>query len=80
LNTYKITEALGNQGFFFLAFLSVDGLEVLIINSYRQFTETNMLKNLFDFSKRRSGKDAVIFYVFYVGCFVILSIALGVEV
>jgi hypothetical protein len=39
-----------------------------------------MLKNLFDFSKRRSGKDAVIFYVFYVGCFVILSIALGMEV
>jgi hypothetical protein len=39
-----------------------------------------MLKNLFDFSKRRTGKDAVIFYVFYVGCFVLLSIALGAEV
>lgn len=39
-----------------------------------------MLKNLFDFSKRRTGKDAVIFYIFYVGCFVILSIALGGEI
>jgi hypothetical protein len=39
-----------------------------------------MLKDLFDFSKRRSGKDAVIFYVFYVGCFVLVSVALGFEV
>jgi hypothetical protein len=39
-----------------------------------------MLKNLFDFSKRRTGKDAVIFYVFYVGCFVLLTIALGGDV
>lgn len=39
-----------------------------------------MLKDLFDFSKRRTGKDAVLFYVFYVGCFVVLSIALGGEI
>lgn len=39
-----------------------------------------MLKDLFDFSKQRSGKDAVIFYVFYVGCFVILTIALGGDI
>ncbi len=39
-----------------------------------------MLKNLFDFSKQRSGKDAVIFYVFYVGCFALLTIALGGEI
>lgn len=39
-----------------------------------------MLKDLFDFSKRRSGKDAVTFYLFYAGCFAILSIALGLDV
>ncbi len=39
-----------------------------------------MLKDLFDFSKRRTGKDAAIFYLFYIGCFTILSIALGFEV
>lgn len=42
--------------------------------------EEKMLKDLFDFSKRRSGKDAILFYVFYVGCFVLLTIALGGEV
>lgn len=39
-----------------------------------------MLRNLFDFSKRRTGKDAVLFYMFYVGCFVLLSIALGLDI
>jgi hypothetical protein len=39
-----------------------------------------MLKDLFDFSKRRTGKEAVIFYLFYAGCFTIISIALGFEV
>lgn len=39
-----------------------------------------MLRDLFDFSKRRTGKDAVIFYMFYVGCFVLLTIALGGEI
>lgn len=38
-----------------------------------------MLKNFFDFSKKRSLVDAVLFYFFYVGCFVILSIALGFD-
>ena len=39
-----------------------------------------MLRDMFDFSKRRTGKNAVLFYVFHVGCFVVLSIALGVEI
>lgn len=39
-----------------------------------------MLKDLFDFSKQRSGKDAALFYVFYVGCFILLTIALGGQI
>lgn len=39
-----------------------------------------MLRDMFDFSKKRSGKDAVLFFLFYVGCFAILSVALGFEI
>lgn len=38
-----------------------------------------MLRDLFDFSKKRSGIEAVIFYVFYMGCFALLSVALGFQ-
>lgn len=38
-----------------------------------------MLRDLFNFSKKRSGKDAALFYLFYMGCFAILSIALGFD-
>lgn len=37
-----------------------------------------MLKDLFDFSKKRSGKDAVVFYLFYVGCFALVMLAFDV--
>lgn len=36
-----------------------------------------MLRDMFDFSKKRSGKDAVVFYLFYMGCFALLSLATG---
>jgi hypothetical protein len=39
-----------------------------------------MLKDLFDFSKKRSGTEAVAFYMFYLGCFALLSAMLGFEV
>ncbi len=32
-----------------------------------------MLRNLFSFEKKKTVKEAVIFYVFYVGCFVLVS-------
>lgn len=35
------------------------------------------LRDFFDFSKQRKGMDAVIFYVFHMGCFGLLSVALG---
>lgn len=35
-----------------------------------------MLRDLFDFSKERSGLDALVFYLFYLGCFALLSVAL----
>jgi len=38
-----------------------------------------MFRDLFDFSKPRTGKEAVVFYLFYMGCFALLSIALGLE-
>ena len=41
------------------------------------FLEPEMLKDLFDFSKKRSGKEAVIFYLFYIGCFALLTLALN---
>jgi hypothetical protein len=34
-----------------------------------------MLRDLFDFSKKRNGKDAVVFYLFYMGCFALLTLA-----
>ena len=34
-----------------------------------------MLRDLFDFSKKRTGKDAVVFYLFYMGCFALVSLA-----
>lgn len=34
-----------------------------------------MLRDLFDFSKKRTGKDAVVFYLFYVGCFALITLA-----
>lgn len=40
-----------------------------------EFLEPAMLRDLFDFSKKRSGKDAVIFYLFYMGCFALLTLA-----
>ncbi len=38
-----------------------------------------MLRDMFDFSKKRTGKDAVIFYLFYMGCFALLSLALSAQ-
>lgn len=35
------------------------------------------LREFFNFSKQRRGMDAVIFYVFHMGCFGLLSVALG---
>ncbi|MGE4313184.1 MAG: hypothetical protein AB7E85_02800 [Pseudobdellovibrionaceae bacterium] len=32
-----------------------------------------MLRNLFDFSKHRKPHEAVLLYLFYVGCFVLIS-------
>jgi hypothetical protein len=34
-------------------------------------------RDFFDFSKQRRGMDAVIFYVFHMGCFGLLTVALG---
>ena len=35
-----------------------------------------MLRNLLDFGKKKTLKEAVIFYVFYVGCFVLVNAVL----
>lgn len=35
------------------------------------------LRDFFDFSKQRKGTEAVIFYVFHMGCFGLLTVALG---
>jgi len=32
-----------------------------------------MLKNLFDFNRKRNLKEAVVFYLFYIGCFIIVN-------
>ncbi len=34
-----------------------------------------MLKDLFDFSKKRTGKEAAVFYIFYMGCFALVTLA-----
>ena len=34
-----------------------------------------MLKDLFDFSKKRTAKEAALFYVFYMGCFALVTLA-----
>lgn len=39
-----------------------------------------MLRNLFDFNKKKTLKEAVIFYVFYVGCFVLVSVVMHGQV
>lgn len=39
-----------------------------------------MLRDLFDFSRRRTLAEASVFYLFYVGCFIILAIAFGFDV
>lgn len=31
------------------------------------------MRDLIDFSKKRTGLDAVIFYVFYLGCFALIT-------
>ena len=36
-----------------------------------------MLRDLFDFSKKRTGVDAVVFYLFYLGCFALITMAFG---
>ncbi len=38
-----------------------------------------MLRDLFDFSKKRTGLDAVVFYLFYLGCFALITVALGAQ-
>lgn len=38
-----------------------------------------MLRDMFDFSKKRSGKEAVVFYLFYVGCLMLICVAMGLE-
>lgn len=40
----------------------------------------NTFKDMFDFSRRRSGKEAIVFFLFYVGCFALLSLALGFDI
>ncbi len=34
-----------------------------------------MLRDLFDFSKKRTPAEAVVFYVFYMGCFALVTLA-----
>ncbi len=36
-----------------------------------------MLKDLFDFRKTRTAKEAVVFYVFYTGAALLLSVLFG---
>lgn len=36
-----------------------------------------MLRDMFDFGKQRTPVEAVAFYLFYVGCFTLVSLALG---
>lgn len=33
----------------------------------------DMFRDLFDFSKKRTGLEAVIFFMFYLGCFALIS-------
>ncbi len=40
-----------------------------------EIPELKMLKDLFDFSKKRTGKEAALFYVFYMGCFALVTLA-----
>lgn len=39
-----------------------------------------MFRDLFDFSKRRTAKEAVLFYLFYAGCFALVSLALQSQI
>lgn len=34
-----------------------------------------MLRDLFDFSKKRTITEAIVFYLFYAGCFALVSLA-----
>lgn len=36
----------------------------------------DMFRDLFDFSKKRTGLEAVIFFVFYLGCFALISVVM----
>ena len=40
-----------------------------------EIPELKMLKDLFDFSKKRTAKEAALFYVFYMGCFALVTLA-----
>jgi hypothetical protein len=53
---------------FFLAYYGLSALEIA------------MLKDMFNFSKKRSGVEAVMFFMFYVGCFALVSLALGFDI
>ena len=33
----------------------------------------DFLRNLVDFSKKRTGMEAVVFYMFYMGCFALIT-------
>lgn len=35
----------------------------------------DMFRDLLDFSKKRTGAEAAIFYVFYVGCLTLIMLA-----
>jgi len=41
--------------------------------SFERVCAMEFLRGLVDFSRKRTGMDAVLFYVFYVGCFAILT-------
>lgn len=38
-----------------------------------------MLKDFFDFSKQRSGGEAVLFYLFFVGCLALISVLFDIQ-
>lgn len=53
----------------------LESAKTSVFIEFIEFLEPAMLRDLFDFSKKRSGKDAVIFYLFYMGCFALLTLA-----
>ncbi len=38
------------------------------------------LRDLFDFSKKRTGLEAAVFYLFYLGCFALITLVMNGDV